>query len=261
MAESCEREHPHRVRFLNSHIDNVSRTEALSTIKECLDGSIPGYMVSFNTDICVKLEHDEEFRKAHEDATLVLMDSQPLTNLARRWGIPIKEKLAGSDLMPIVCEWAASEGFTCYILGGMPGVPEQAASNLALRFPGLNIAGTLSPALDFEKSASALESTIAEVARAQPDILFVCFGAPKSEIFMHRNLDALHAGFCLAVGAAVDFEAGNMRRAPLWMRRIGMEWFYRFLQEPRRLFKRYFVDSWTLLHIIRKHGRGGRPCA
>ena len=245
-----------RVPFLNAYVDNVDCQQVLEVIQEHIDSGVPGYMVSLNTDICIKLEHDDDFRRAHQDASLVLMDSQPLFRLARRWGIPLKEKLSGSDLMPIVCKWAAEKGYSCFIMGGLPGVPEEAARRLKTSFTGLKIAGTMSPPYGFERSEEEISTILSVVKNANPDILFVCIGSPKSEKFIHPHLEGLGTRFCLAVGAAVDFEAGNMKRAPEWASRAGVEWLFRFFQEPRRLFKRYFIDSWSMLRIIRKY-RGG----
>lgn len=257
----ADEKHPYRVPFLNTAFDNVDIEQVREVVAEHVRTREPGYMVSLNTDIDIALEHDPEFKSAHRDATLVLMDSQPLFELAGRQGVPVKEKIAGSDLMGPVCEWAAQEGWSIYIFGGMPGVPEQAAENLRQRYPGLKVAGTQSPEYGFEKHADTLVGALKPVTEASPDILFVCLGAPKSEKLVHAHLTELSVPFTFIVGAAVDFAAGNVKRAPKWMSDYGLEWLYRFSQEPRRLFKRYFVDSWQVLDIIRRYGDracGGR---
>ena len=248
--------HSYRVPFLNSQIDSVCLPEVRDIVTEHVRTREPGYMVSLNTDIVIRLEHDPEFRAAHRDASLVLMDSQPLFDLAVRQGIPMKEKISGSDLVDPVCSWAAEEGWSIFIMGGMPGVPEKAAENLMAKHPGLRVVGTLSPERGFEHDAAMTDAVIRAVCLASPDILFLCVGSPKSEKFLHARLAELGVPFSFVVGAAVDFVAGNVKRAPKWMSDHGLEWFYRFTQEPKRLFKRYFVDSWQLLGIIRKYGKG-----
>lgn len=248
--------HPYRVEFLNAAFDNVDFAQVRGVVAQHVRSREPGYMVSLNTDIDIRLERDPSFKRAHEDATLVLMDSQPLFDLARKWGIPAREKIAGSDLIGPACGWAAEEGWSIFILGGKPGVPERAAENLAAEHRGLRVSGVLSPDFGFEKDPDKLEEVMSVVRDASPDLLFVCLGAPKSEVLVHEHLSEWGASFSFCVGAAVDFAAGNVERAPRWMSDHGLEWFYRFTREPKRLLKRYFVDSWALLGIIRKYGKG-----
>jgi N-acetylglucosaminyldiphosphoundecaprenol N-acetyl-beta-D-mannosaminyltransferase len=258
MTESIDRDkHPYRVPFLNTAFDSVDLAQVYEVIAEHVRSCEPGYMVSLNTDIDIALEHDPEFKAAHRDASLVLMDSQPLFNLAGKQGISVKEKISGSDLMDPVCQWAAKEGWSIYIFGGKPSIPERASENLQKEYSDLKVAGTFSPEYGFEKDPIKIADAIAHVVDAAPDILFVCLGSPKSEKLVHKYLASFSVPFTLIVGAAVDFAAGNVKRAPKWMRDHSLEWLYRFFQEPRRLFKRYFVDSWKLLGIIRRYSNGG----
>ncbi|AEB07297.1 glycosyl transferase, WecB/TagA/CpsF family [Coriobacterium glomerans PW2] len=247
--------YPYRVAFLNTAFDNVSLSQVREIVADHVQTCVPGYMVSLNSDIDIALEHDREFKAAHNQATLVLMDSQPLFNLARRQGIPVKEKISGSDLMGPVCQWALEQCWSIYILGGMPGVPKKAAENLQKKYPGLKVVGTLSPDYGFERDPVKLSAVLKAVAVTTPDILFVSLGAPKSEKFVHENLYSFGSSFIFNVGAGVDFAAGKIKRAPRWMSDHSLEWLYRFFQEPRRLFKRYFIDSWKLLKIIKKYGK------
>lgn len=248
--------HVYRVEFLNTAFDNVDLAQVRETVADHIRTREPGYMVSLNTDIDIALERVPEFKTAHRDATLILMDSQPLFNLARRQGIPVKEKISGSDLMDLACAWAAEEGWSIYILGGKPGVPERAGKKLQESHPGLGIAGAFSPDYGFEKDPAKLGNAIMRVAEVTPDILLVCLGSPKSEILVHEHLSDFNAPFTLIVGAAVDFAAGNVKRAPKWASDHSLEWLYRFFQEPKRLFRRYFIDSWKLLGILHRYGKG-----
>lgn len=246
----------HRTPFLNCHIDNVNFTEAVDVIRDHVREHVPGFMVSLNTDIAIRLEDDTAFRMAYDAADLALMDSEPLMRLAMHNGIEVKEKLSGSDLMPRICEVAATEGWRCYFLGGREGVPQQAAANLKQSFPGLVIVGTFSPPFGFEKSAEGIADVAARVRASCPDILFICLGTPKSEKILHPHLSDFDVPFTLSVGAAIDFASGTVARAPVWMQKAGLEWLFRFSQEPRRLFKRYFIDSWKFLGIYRRYRRG-----
>lgn len=242
-----------RVKFLGVGFDNVGFDEVCQVISSHVCTRVPGYMMSLNTDILIRSDRDASFRSALMGADLVLMDSVPLIRIARKKGIEVREKLAGSDLMPMICEFAAREGLSCYFLGGAEGVPERAAERLAAACPGLRVAGTLSPEYGFERDPAKVSEVVSHVSEARPDILFVCLGEPKASSFIVGNMAVMGTPFSLSVGAAVDFAAGSARRAPTWMQRAGLEWLYRFFGEPRRLFRRYFIDSWHLLALLRKY--------
>lgn len=244
-----------RIRFLNCFYDDVDFDEVVNVIHDHIRTRKPGYMVSLNTDIAVRLEDDPAFVAAYEAADLALMDSQPLIWLARLSGLGTPKRLCGSDLMPRLCEVAAREGWSCFICGGREGVPEQAAQNLQDRFPGLRIAGTCSPAYGFEQSPEGIAEATHTVRDSNPDLMFFCLGAPKSEKLLHSHLEEFGVPFSLCVGAAVDFAAGNVHRAPTWVQRAGLEWLYRFFQEPTRLFHRYFIDSWRVWGIYIRYRR------
>ena len=239
-----------RTSFLNASFDNLNWTDVLDIVDECLETGNSGYMVSLNVDACVLIDKDPAFKSAFIAAKLALMDSQPLMNIASHNGIAVRQKLSGSDLMPLICEHAAKKGYSCFFLGGKPGVPEAAALNMASEYPGLKVAGTLSPDFGFEKNTDKLADVIAYVSVVNPDILFMCLGMPKSEMLLYKYIEDLGAGFAFSVGAAIDFAAGNSKRAPKWMQDAGLEWLYRFLQEPKRLYRRYFIESWAMAKIL-----------
>lgn len=241
-----------RIKFLNTFYDDLNLPEVLNVIKEHVDEGIPGYMVSMNMAILTLADKRASFRDAIAQADLILMDSQPLTWVANHLGLSVSEKLCGSDLIRPVAGFAAENGFSCYILGGAPGIPEQASSNLKKEFPQLTICGTFSPEYGFEKDEEQLAQIKETLAAASPDILFICLGNPKAEELSTMLIQDCGIPFALCIGAAVDFVAGNIKRAPLWMQRCGLEWLYRFAHEPRRLFKRYFIESWGVVRIFRR---------
>ena len=247
---------PVRIPFLGVAYDDASFEDVCDEVRSHVKSGVPAYTMALNLDILVRADKDQPFHDALMGADLILMDSTPLTRVARRRGLRVREKLSGSDLMPRLCERAPSEGWSVFILGGAPGVPEVAAERLSERFPGLRVTGTLSPEYGFERDPGSVEAVAATVRECSPDILFVCLGEPKQGMLMSQHLAEFGVPFAITVGAAVDFAAGNVRRAPAWIQRAGFEWLYRFMHEPRRLFKRYFVDSWRFLSIVRRHGRG-----
>lgn len=242
-----------RERLLSSFFDNVTFDQVCEVLDEHVSNRTPGYMMSLNLDILIRADKDPEFHAALEGANLILMDSAPLMKIARNRGVHCVEKLSGSDLMPRICEFAASKGYSCAIVGGMPGVPEKAAAALSAQYPGLIFKGSISPEYGFEKDSAKLEMLLSQVAALKADILFLCLGEPKSGLLTKHYLDDFGVSFVFNVGAAVDFAAGNVDRAPKWMQDHSLEWFYRFMKEPKRLFRRYFVDSWHFLSICWKH--------
>lgn len=242
-----------RERLLSSFFDNVTFDQVCDVLDAHVTSHTPGYMMSLNLDILIRADKDSEFRAALEGADLILMDSAPLMKIAHRQGVDCIEKLSGSDLMPRICEFAANKGYSCVIVGGMPGVPEKAAAVLSTQYPGLVIKDTISPEYGFEKDSAKLQALLSRVAGLNADVLFLCLGEPKSGLLVNRHLCELGVSFVFNVGAAVDFAAGSVDRAPKWMQDHGLEWFYRFMKEPRRLFKRYFVDSWHFLSMCRKY--------
>ncbi|MGE5328966.1 MAG: WecB/TagA/CpsF family glycosyltransferase, partial [Deltaproteobacteria bacterium] len=162
------------------------------------------------------------------------------------------EKLSGSDIFPKLCEISAEKGYRLFFLGAGEGVAEQAVSNLKKAFSKINVVGAYAPPLGFEKNEKENEKICKMINKLAPDILFVGFGAPKQEKWIHKNLHALNVRVAIAVGAAFDFAAGNIKRAPVFMQKIGLEWFWRFMHEPKRLFKRYFIDDSQFILILIK---------
>ena len=168
---------------------------------------------------------------------IVEPDGMPLVWLGRRAGIPV-ERVCGPDFLPAVAEQGVAFGRSHYFYGGASGVPEQLASRLERRSPGLRVAGTFSPPYRALSLAEDRE-VVARINAERPDYVWVGLGAPKQDLWVAAHRDLLDAPVLLAVGAAFDFHAGTRRRAPAWMQRTGTEWLHRLLSEPRRLVGRY----------------------
>lgn len=242
-----------RIDFLNTQIDNITMEEAVAQIGQMVHTGTNQYVVTPNIDHIVRLEKDELFRDIYRQASLVLTDGQPLIWLSRLLGTPIVEKVSGSDLFPRVCEMAARKGYRLFLLGAAEGVAAKAAANLQKRYKGLQIAGVYSPPYGFETDKTELEHIFCMLKEARPDILAVGLGTPKQEKFFYQYRKNMSIPVVLHIGASIDFEAGNMKRAPEWMRRGGLEWLYRLLLEPGRLAKRYLVDDMAIIKIYWKY--------
>lgn len=242
-----------RIKFMNTNIDNLTMTETLNEIDKLIHKKNCSYVVTPNVDHIVRLEKDVELQKVYKNASLILTDGKPLIWISKWYKTPIKEKISGSDLFPKVCELAANKNYTMYLLGAAEGVADTAAKNLMKKYPGLNVVGTYSPPFGFEKNEQEMNKIKTQIQEVHPDILIVGLGCPKQEKFMYYHCKELGVPISFGLGASIDFEAGNIKRAPKWMSNHGLEWLYRFSKEPKRLFKRYFVDDLKIIQVARKY--------
>lgn len=242
-----------RIKFLNIEVDNLTMKESIDKIDELIKNKKPSYIVTPNVDHIVKLEKDEEFKAVYKNADLILTDGMPLIWISKLLKTPIKEKVSGSDVFPKVCELADKKNYKIFLLGAAEGVGLRAAKNLRVKYPNIDIVGVVSPSYGFEKNDDEIEDIISDINKVNPDILVVGLGAPKQEKFLYKYKEKLNVPVSLAIGASIDFEAGNIKRAPKWMQRNGLEWLYRFLKEPTRMFKRYFIDDVKIIKIFIKY--------
>ena len=239
--------------LLNTYVNNVSMSETLQEICRLVDEKKKSYVVAINVDVVMKIENDDYLKKITDEADLTLVDGKPLVWIAKWHKHPVKEKISGSDMVPELCRVAQQKGYRIYIIGGKDGIAEQAKSNLEHDLPGIKIVGTYAPPLGFEKDKDELLRINSKISEVHPDIVIACFGCPKQEKWIYENYKSYDAYVSVCAGATVDFLAGNVNRAPKWMADHGLEWLYRFTQEPKRLFKRYFVDDIKIIKLIRKY--------
>lgn len=244
-----------RVQFMNTCIDNLSMEEVVERIDNMISNKQKGYVVTPNVDHIVKMEKDQYMREIYEKSTISTVDGRPLMWIAKWYGTPFKEKVSGSDLGVQLCQLCADKKYNLFILGGKDGVAEQAKKKLEMDYPGIQVCGVYSPPFGFEKNKEEVKHTVEIINQHEVDILFCCLGAPKQEKFAFENLDILDIKVAACIGATVDFLAGNIKRAPQWVSRIGFEWFYRFCKEPKRLFKRYFIDDMKIFKLAIKYKR------
>lgn len=244
-----------RIKFLNTHIDNVTMSEAIYIVDELVKKREISYVVTPNLDHIVMIEKDVLFKEIYDNASLVLADGQPLIWISRLIGNPIREKISGSDLFPHLCAMAAKQGYSIFILGAAEGVADKAADNLKAKNPGLNIVGTHSPPMGFEKNNEELDKIAKIIKTAKPDVLAVSLGSPKGEKFVYKHLKEYGVPLGISIGATIDFEAGYVKRAPKWMADNGLEWLFRITKDPKRLAKRYWNDAIKIIPIVRRYMR------
>lgn len=242
-----------RMKFMNTEVDNLTMDEALVEIDKLIQENKIAYVVTPNVDHIVQLERGGELCKVYEDADLILTDGKPLIWISKWYGTPIKEKISGSDLFPLLCEMAEEKGYSMFFLGAADGVAAKAAENLKKKYKGLNVVGTYSPPYGFEKDEAEMEKIEKTIIDAHPHILIVGLGCPKQELFILHNKERLGVPLSLGLGASLDFEAGNIKRAPKWMANHGLEWLFRITQDPKRLAKRYLVDDKMIFRLAVKY--------
>jgi len=229
------------VTILGVPFDNVTLDGAVARIGAMIATRRPHYVATANMDFLVQARADVELRRILLEADMVLCDGTPLVWASRLLGNPLRERVAGADLVPALIQEAALKHHRVFLLGAGAGVAAHAAERLHRQHPSLIICGHYSPPfsalleMDHEEAAD-------RIREARPDLLFVSFGCPKQEKWIAMHYRTLGVPVVIGVGASLDFLADRVRRAPRWMQRSGLEWGFRLMQEPRRLFKRYAND-------------------
>ena len=238
---------------MNTEIDNLTMSEALNSIEELIRKRANSYVVTPNVDHIVQLEKGGPLCDAYKNASLILCDGKPLIWLSKWYGTPIKEKISGSDIFPRLCALAAEKHYRLFFLGAKEGVALRAAEKLKEKFDGIQIVGTYSPPMGFDNNDYEMIKIEEMIKKADPHILIVALGCPKQELFMLKNKDRFNVPISFGLGATLDFEAGNVKRAPRWMSNNGLEWAYRLMQDPKRLIKRYLWNDITIFKLAIKY--------
>ncbi len=235
------------VKILNVQINNTS-------MQEMLDNLAQGVVLTPNVDHLMKLQHDLDFFHIYESADYRVCDSQVLLYASRFLGTPLQEKISGSDFFPAFYEFHAdNEDMKIFLLGGLEGVPDKAAAVINQKIGREIIVDFYSPPFGFESDEQECLAIVERISRSGATVLAVAVGAPKQEKWIHRYKGHLPTiKIFMAIGATVDFEAGVISRAPSWVSRLGIEWLYRLMSEPNRLWKRYFIDDLPFFYLLLK---------
>ncbi|MEW6370583.1 MAG: WecB/TagA/CpsF family glycosyltransferase [Pseudomonadota bacterium] len=241
------------ITLMGCRIDNLSMEETLVRIEEFIRSGKPHQHVVVNVDKLVKASRDPELRRIVNDCALVNADGMPVVWASRLLGKPLKERVAGIDLFEALMRRAGEKGWRVFLLGAREEVVAAVAETYRRRYPQLAIAGWRNGYWKGE----AEEAQVAEQVRASgADLLFVAISSPKKEQFLGRWQAEMKIPFAMGVGGTFDVAIGLVKRAPRWMQRAGLEWFYRFLQEPRRMFRRYFIDDMAFIWLFIKEAAG-----
>lgn len=234
-----------RVRVAGAGFDLLTHDQLIDNVAAAISRDDGGTIVTPNIDICHRISKDAASRMFLTSASFVVPDGMPLLWAARLAGRPLVERITGSDLIYSLSRAAAANGWPIYLIGGgpaqdgRPAAATLAGDRLRSRYPGLDVAGAYTPAAEFDAIADDIEVLCKELAKAEPKIVFVGLGFPKQERLIARLIPHLPGAWFVGCGAAIPYAAGELRRAPGWMQRTGLEWVFRLASEPRRLAGRY----------------------
>jgi N-acetylglucosaminyldiphosphoundecaprenol N-acetyl-beta-D-mannosaminyltransferase len=238
------------VKILGVRVDAVQIPDVIAQMEEWIrERNTCRYIAVTGMHGVTEAQHDARFKTILNSAALVVPDGMPLVWLSRLRGRGLKRRVYGPELMLRFCEETVRRGYRHFLYGGAAGVPEKLAETLASRFPGVEVAGTYSPPfrpLTEEEDAQI----VASIRQAAPDVLWVGLSTPKQERWMHEHRERLNVPVLVGVGAAFDINSGRIRQAPRWMREHGLEWLFRLLQEPRRLWRRYLLGGSQFLFYV-----------
>ncbi|WP_341529387.1 WecB/TagA/CpsF family glycosyltransferase [Nostoc sp. UHCC 0302] len=240
-----EREQAQKVHLLNVEIDNILTTEVLENLTS-------GTVFTPNVDHIMKLQNDHEFLEAYKTADYKLCDSQILMYASRFLGQPIQEKISGSDFFPAFYNFhKQNETIKIFLLGAAQGVAIKAQERINAKVQRNMVVGTYSPPFGFENNAAECRRIVEMINSSDSTVLAVGLGAPKQEKWIYKYRDQLpNIRIFLAIGATIDFEAGNVQRAPKYISDLGFEWLYRMASEPKRLWKRYLIEGLPFFGLV-----------
>lgn len=231
------------VRLLGVPLHATTLSGAVDHVAHSSRAGVGGWVITPNLDILRRLVREPEFVKLSSGATLRLADGQILVWASRLRGTPLPERVAGSDLIWALTARAAQDGLGVFFLGGNPGAAQAAADVLLAKNPGLRVAGVECPPFGFENDASYSANLRERIRASNPAIVYVALGSPKQEKLIAQLREVVPAAWLLGIGVTFSFVSGELRRAPVWVRKLGMEWLHRLIQEPRRLAKRYLLHG------------------
>ena len=238
-----------RITLMGCQIDNLSMEDTLVKVEGFIQTGRPHQHVVVNVDKLVKASRDESLRRVINDCALVNADGMPVVWASRLLGKPLKERVAGIDLFEALMRRAAEKGWRVFLLGAREDVVLAVRDAYQHKYPQMRFAGWRNGYWNGEQE----EAEVVEQIRAsRADLLFVAISSPKKEIFLGRHQAAMKIPFAMGVGGTFDVAIGRIRRAPRWMQRWGLEWLFRFMQEPRRLFRRYFIDDMAFIWLLIK---------
>lgn len=236
------------VKILNCKVTKADTKETIVEIKEIIKKRQPVQHVVVNAGKLVMLQKDHKLKEIIEDCEIINADGQAVVWASKFLNKPLPERVAGIDLMYELIEVAAKENYSVYFLGAKEEVVTEVVKKFKKAHPTLNVAGYRN---GYWRENEEKE-VVASIRKTKADILLVAMSSPKKEYFLNENLVDLNVPFCMGVGGSFDVVAGYVKRAPKWMQKSGLEWLYRLLQEPKRMWKRYLIGNTLFVFYVCK---------
>lgn len=244
-------------RVLGVPISAINMSVAVDTVLKWVKNRNAHYICVRDVHGVMRAQADEALMAIHNDAGLITPDGMPLAWTLKARGYTESTRVCGADLVAALCAASVTHGVRHYFYGGKPGVAERMASKLSQMFPGLYVAGASTPPFGNVTLAED-EAIVTEISFTQPDVVWVGLSTPKQEYWMRDHVGRIPGATLIGVGAAFDFYAGDVKRAPEWMHNIGLEWLHRLISEPRRLWRRYLILAPMFLILSIRGGLLGR---
>ena len=239
-----------KINILGVHFSNLYEPELISLLDDRIAESKKTQVCFVPTNSILAARKSSFVMDVYNSADVVMCDGVPVQWASKILGTPLKQRLTGFDFFPHFIQHCAQKNYSVYFLGAKEGIAKQLAAIYQSRYPGIRVAGYYTPpfAASFSEEQNAV--MLSAINAAKPDVLFVSLTAPKQDIWIHQQLPHLNVKIAIGVGAAFDSEAGSLKRAPILMQKMGLEWFYRFLQEPGRMFRRYFIEAPVFVPLV-----------
>jgi N-acetylglucosaminyldiphosphoundecaprenol N-acetyl-beta-D-mannosaminyltransferase len=238
------------VDILGCRVSRLDLAAALQALESMLRTRRKHWVVCLTVDAIMAARRDPRLKSLYNGASLALADGIPLLWASRILRLPVPGRAAGPDLLLAASAMAARRGYSFYLMGGGKGIALRLSEALRRMYPGLRIVGAYSPPSHDKFPAGVNARIVAKINEVKPDILWVGLGTGKQDRWIAENLERLSVRVAIGIGGAFDMYSGKTGRAPFWMQSSGLEWFYRFLREPRRLFRRYFLEGPPFLPLV-----------
>jgi N-acetylglucosaminyldiphosphoundecaprenol N-acetyl-beta-D-mannosaminyltransferase len=237
------KEFPSKISIAGVGISNLTFKEAIATLNAVIDKGEKIRACVTPVNCIVWAQNDVELKNLYNSADITFCDGVPLIWMSKFLGTPITERITGLDLLPQYVAECAKKGYTMFLLGAKDGVGEALKQKFETEYPDIKIVGVYSPPFATKFSDGENKKMIDMINAVKPNVLWVSLTAPKQDFWIYEHLDKLDVNIAIGVGGAFEVSAGLIKRAPSWMQRYGLEWLFRFFNEPKRLFKRYFVEA------------------
>jgi N-acetylglucosaminyldiphosphoundecaprenol N-acetyl-beta-D-mannosaminyltransferase len=245
-----------KVNILGVQVSSLTNEELLNTITNTIISKQFSQIAITPTNSIVAAYKEKGISEMYNKAEIVLCDGMPVKWASHFLGTPIKERITGLDVLPNLVKLSSEKNFSLFLLGASPGVGHQLAKVITEKYPNITIAGIYVPPFMNVFSEEENQKMINEVNASSADIVLVSLTAPKQDIWIAQNRSTLNPAVYIGIGGAFEVMAGLARRSPKWMQNAGLEWFYRFIQEPKRLFRRYFIEAPVFIPLVIKQKFG-----